>query len=644
MKKIYNLLPLVFLSLLTFWGTLANGQNVPAWIPTNGLVAYYPLNGNTDDASGNQLNGTAFGSSNYVTDRSGNANAALSFNGFNNHIEIADDPKLRFRNGTIIYWLKTTAVTKQTIVAKSTYANSSNEMYASTINDPFNGHVIFGVKYNSNCSPNQGWRFNSSNVNVNDGQWQMIAFTIRPDSLIIYKNGQKINAVTSNLSRIDSCVGGTLRIGRNWANDNRYFNGDLDDLAFYNRPLSQQEILNIYQGCPVAPVVTVVGSTSICSGDTVQLISSALNGNTWSNGDTNRIIRVAQAGTYFTSITNLSCTANSLPITITVTPRPATPVITPSGPTTFCSGGSLVLTSSSTTGNLWSNTNSGPSITVTTSGIYSVSVSNGICSSASLPVVVTVNPTPPTPTINVTGPTTFCQGGSVTLTSSSFAGNTWSNNSNSQSIQATTSGNYTVTVTLGSCSATSNPVNVNVLPGVTITNQPSNINGFVASSARFVVNTMSSSNVFQWQTNIGFGFQNVSNAGQYNGANNDTLEVSNLSLSNHNQLFRCIITQGTCADTTNEATLSVTTGVNTSQLSIQPIEVYPNPTQSTIMVQIGMQDKPVAYQWMSVEGKIIQSGFLKSGLNTLSLEYMPKGVYFLRTWGHVPGWAKVIRN
>ncbi len=53
---------------------------VPSNIPTGGLVAYYPFNGNANDVSGNGYNGTVNGAT-LTTDRFGNPNSAYNFNG-----------------------------------------------------------------------------------------------------------------------------------------------------------------------------------------------------------------------------------------------------------------------------------------------------------------------------------------------------------------------------------------------------------------------------------------------------------------------------------------------------------------------------------------------------------------------------------
>ncbi|UCF81106.1 MAG: hypothetical protein JSV08_01400 [Acidobacteriota bacterium] len=78
----------------------------------------------------------------------------------------------------------------------------------------------------------------------------------------------------------------------------------------------------------------------------------------------------------------------------------------------------------------------------------------------------------PTPTITPDGPTTFCEGGSVTLDAGAWSGYSWSTGATTQTINVTTGGSYAVTVTDGNgCSGTSAPeeVTVNPLPTPVIT-------------------------------------------------------------------------------------------------------------------------------------------------------------------------------
>ena len=60
---------------------------VPSYVPTNGLVGYWPFNGNANDASGNGNNGTVNGAT-LTTDRFGVVNKAYNFDGINDFIDL----------------------------------------------------------------------------------------------------------------------------------------------------------------------------------------------------------------------------------------------------------------------------------------------------------------------------------------------------------------------------------------------------------------------------------------------------------------------------------------------------------------------------------------------------------------------------
>ncbi|WP_341900222.1 choice-of-anchor J domain-containing protein [Fluviicola taffensis] len=148
------------------------------------------------------------------------------------------------------------------------------------------------------------------------------------------------------------------------------------------------------------------------------------------------------------------------------------PVISAGGPTTFCTPGTVNLTSTGTGSFAWNNAGSpiGGATTsaysAATSGSYTVQLTdaNG-CKSTSNAIAVTANPTPATPTITASGPATFCAGGSVTLTSSATTGNSWSTAESTQLINVGTSGCYTVIASAGGCnSPASTPFCVTVNP------------------------------------------------------------------------------------------------------------------------------------------------------------------------------------
>ena len=172
-----------------------------------------------------------------------------------------------------------------------------------------------------------------------------------------------------------------------------------------------------------------------------------------------KIVLTSNSGAVYGNVTNPCTTAQA--------------TITPGGPTSFCQGGNVSLTASNGTSYLWSNGATTKTIVVTNSGTYTVTVTtSGVGTSTSSPVTVTVNALP-TASISASGATTFCTGGTVTLTASAGSSYLWSpGNQTSQSIAVTTAGTYNVRVTnANGCSAVSSntTVNVNAVPTATIT-------------------------------------------------------------------------------------------------------------------------------------------------------------------------------
>ncbi len=220
-------------------------------------------------------------------------------------------------------------------------------------------------------------------------------------------------------------------------------------------------------GAPNAPVISASGSTIFCQGGSVVLTSSITNGILWSNNENTPSITVSTSGDYSVLLTDANgCTAVSNIITVVVdAPLVATNL---GGPFTQC-GGTIVLDAGNASANnnyLWSSGEVSQVIDVNVSGNYFVTITNSCGSVTSSTANVTINPLPQTPIVSPSGPLVFCQGGNVTLTSSSAVDNIWSNGLTSQGITVDTTGTFSVSVVdaLG-CSASSLPVNI-------VVNQP----------------------------------------------------------------------------------------------------------------------------------------------------------------------------
>lgn len=218
--------------------------------------------------------------------------------------------------------------------------------------------------------------------------------------------------------------------------------------------------------CPGGTIPTLTAAASVPSGFSVVWYNASTGGSIVSSPVLNSLGTI----TYYAASkeTSTNCESNTRTAeTLTIT-QVSSPSVSASGNTTFCQGQNVTLTASAGSSWTWSNGATTQSITVNTAGNYSVTVVNSGCSNTTPATSVTVNPIPAA-TITAGGPTTFCDGGNVTLTAS--AGNTWawSNGAATQAINATTAGNYSVTVTNASgCSATSSATAVSVSPNPTV--------------------------------------------------------------------------------------------------------------------------------------------------------------------------------
>lgn len=134
------------------------------------------------------------------------------------------------------------------------------------------------------------------------------------------------------------------------------------------------------------------------------------------------------------------------------------------GPYTLCTGQTVTLNAvAGYTSYSWSNGDATQATVISTPGFYNVTVTDaGGCTGISPTVEVVVNPDE-TPTVTSSGDLVFCDGGSVTLTSTPAASYSWSSGETTQSITVSATGTFTVSIQ-GLCAAfTSGPQVVNVL-------------------------------------------------------------------------------------------------------------------------------------------------------------------------------------
>ena len=162
-----------------------------------------------------------------------------------------------------------------------------------------------------------------------------------------------------------------------------------------------------------------------------------------------------------------------------------------------------------------------------------------------------------------------------------------------------------------------------------ITTQPVSQNAISGGNAVFTTASSNTSANYQWQSDVGFGFQNLSNAGQYSGVNTATLTISNISALNNNQSFRCLVSSGACSDTSDVVYILNTTGVNES-ISKNIISISPNPAKDMVSVS-WLQANIKVLLLRDASGRVVRTYNVSGKQASLSLEGLEAGVYFLCT-------------
>jgi hypothetical protein len=366
---------------------------------------------------------------------------------------------------------------------------------------------------------------------------------------------------------------------------------------------------------PATATVTPSGPTTFCTGGSVTLTSSSASGNQWYldgnpiGGATGQQYVASAGGSYTVGVTTSGCAgAQSSATVVTVNPVPATPTVAPGGPTTFCAGGSVTLTSNSASGNQWyldGNPIGGATAqqyVATATGSYTVTVTaNGCASAQSSATGVTVNPIPSTPTVTPGGPTTFCAGGSVTLTSSSASGNQWLLNGNpiggatAQQYVATAGGSYTVIVTVNGCSSAASSATAVTAdtPPATPVITPNGPTTFCTGGS--VTLTSSSASGNQW----------LLNGAPIDGEKNQTLLVSAAGD------YAVTVTSGTCS--TTSAVTTVTVNPNPNATISAPASVVAGSTGHT--ASVASAGVGATYNWT------VGNGSITAGTGTASITF-----------------------
>ena len=180
---------------------------------------------------------------------------------------------------------------------------------------------------------------------------------------------------------------------------------------------------------------------------------------------------------------------------------------------------------------------------------------------------------------------------------------------------------------------------------LSVNTQPINQSVNVSNNAQFTTASSDPLATYQWQTDLGVGFQNLNSVGQYSGTTNDTLTIANTTLSNNNQPFRCIVSSGSCTDTSAVAVLTVINNVGINEVSQSNLfSVYPNPANGQINVMADAKLLGSVYNVYDNVGKIVLSGKINSENTVINLGNLLGGIYLFSVGENLKQTFKVIKE
>jgi uncharacterized protein (TIGR02145 family) len=234
----------------------------------NGLVAYYPFNGNANDESGNAYHGTVYGST-LTTNRNGKANSAYNFNGISNYISIDGVINSLYQSSqySVTGWFKTNnASQKGSIFA----INREKEIVWGQ-----NTSLIVWDSNNLNYYNDSLQNSNYYYPAIDASKWHFFALVLDKNNLgKLYIDNNIICQDFVNTMKISQF--GKASIGQEWDNGSNgsnffsvtsdHFNGLIDDIRLYNRVLNTNEIHSLFnESSPdITYSVTVPTGTKAC--------------------------------------------------------------------------------------------------------------------------------------------------------------------------------------------------------------------------------------------------------------------------------------------------------------------------------------------------------------------------------------------
>ena len=230
---------------------------VPSYVPTNGLVGYWPFSGNANDVSGNGNNGTVNGAV-LTTDRFGVVDKSYSFS--NDDITVNMQNSFFSNDFSISTWvlLDNFNNTYPTFV---TQQNSYLTLQFENIRNPPVVNFYFLNNYQIPGQQVEDGEVKGGAIALNN--WINVVIVNNNKINKLYINGVLVSSSTSQSVLQGVGLGNFLKFGNGDDLPIEEFNGKLDDIGIWNRALTQEEITNLFNANQCITNITVTDTLII---------------------------------------------------------------------------------------------------------------------------------------------------------------------------------------------------------------------------------------------------------------------------------------------------------------------------------------------------------------------------------------------
>ena len=215
-----------------------------AQIPQNGLMAFFSFNGNAKDSGTYKTHGTVHGAT-LTADRFGNPNSAYAFSSTaKNYIDFAST---NVTNATYSYslWAKIDTLPDNGSMGFAlNIGKSPGDQSVNAANHYLTTNGWQGGGYNK-TSPNYGCGQNS---NLSTANWIHVVVVRATNYALLILNNIVVDSIGTATARVPDYGSGTAKAMIGIRNDlSMPFNGKIDDVAIYNRPITYAEVFQLYK-------------------------------------------------------------------------------------------------------------------------------------------------------------------------------------------------------------------------------------------------------------------------------------------------------------------------------------------------------------------------------------------------------------